>query len=122
MAQTACVIINTEERERLATIVADRNRPRKHVHRARIVLAAADRGSAQLVARSTGVSRPMAASLPLDLEGKRAALINLSKAGVGSNFSGPGAGGPRSYSARVPRGTVLRVARRAAACRASRNR
>jgi DDE family transposase/Homeodomain-like domain-containing protein len=39
-------------------IVADRNRPRKHVERARIVLASADRGSAQQVAQSIGVSRP----------------------------------------------------------------
>jgi transposase len=38
--------------------VADRNRPRKHVERARIVLASADRRSAQQVAQSIGVSRP----------------------------------------------------------------
>ena len=34
------------------------NRPRKHVERVRIVLASADRGSAQTVARTVGVSRP----------------------------------------------------------------
>ena len=39
-------------------IVAHRNRPRKHIERARIVLASADRQSAQWVAQSTGVSRP----------------------------------------------------------------
>jgi transposase len=38
--------------------VADRNRLRKHVERARIVLASADRRSAQQVAHTTGVSRP----------------------------------------------------------------
>jgi transposase len=42
----------------LAAIVADRNRPRKHVERAGIVLASADRHSAQRVAHSIGVSRP----------------------------------------------------------------
>jgi len=42
----------TAEREQLAAIAADRNRPRKHVERARIVLASADRGSAQQVAQS----------------------------------------------------------------------
>src|SRR5947207_12695207 len=36
---------------------ADRNRPRKHVERARIVLASADRHSAQRVGPSIGVSR-----------------------------------------------------------------
>jgi len=58
MAQEVCVVLNTAEREQLAAIVADRNRPRKHVERARIVLASADRGSAQQVAQSLGVSRP----------------------------------------------------------------
>jgi hypothetical protein len=36
----------------------DRNRPCKHVERARIVLASADRHSAQRVAQSVGVSQP----------------------------------------------------------------
>ena len=58
MAQGVCVVVNTAERERLAAIVADRNRPRKHIERARIVLASADRHSAQRVAQSIGVSRP----------------------------------------------------------------
>jgi DNA invertase Pin-like site-specific DNA recombinase len=57
MAQSVCVILNTVERERLATILGDRNRPRKHVERAGIVLASADRGSAQRVAQNIGVSR-----------------------------------------------------------------
>jgi transposase len=58
MAQQVCVILSAAEREQLAVITADRNRPRKHVERARIVLASADRGSAQWVAHSIGVSRP----------------------------------------------------------------
>ena len=58
MAQSVCVVVNASDRERLAAIVADRNRPRKHVERVRIVLASADRGSAQTVARTVGVSRP----------------------------------------------------------------
>jgi transposase len=53
-----CVVVSDGEREQLAAIAADRNRPRKHVERARIVLASADRGSAQQVAQSVGVSRP----------------------------------------------------------------
>ena len=58
MAQTVCVIVSAADRERLQVIVADRNRPRKHVERARIVLASADRAPAQRVAQSIGVSRP----------------------------------------------------------------
>ena len=58
MAQQVCVILSTAEREQLAVIGADRNRPRKHVERARIVLASADRGLAQWVAHGIGVSRP----------------------------------------------------------------
>ena len=58
MAQQVCVVLNAAEREQLAAIAADRNRPRKHIERARIVLASADRHSAQRVAQSIGVSRP----------------------------------------------------------------
>src|SRR5215469_11685503 len=58
MAQTVCVVLSTVEREQLAAIAADRSRPRKHVERARIVLASADRHSAQQVAQRVGVSRP----------------------------------------------------------------
>jgi transposase len=53
-----CVILSAAEREQLASIAADRGRPRKHVEWARIVLASADRHSAQRVAQSIGVSRP----------------------------------------------------------------
>ena len=58
MAQTVCVIVSALDRDRLRAVVADRNRPRKHVERARIVLASADWRPAQRVAHSIGVSRP----------------------------------------------------------------
>src|SRR5215469_13306249 len=58
MAQQVCVVLNNAEREELVAIAADRNRPRKHVERARIVLASADRHAARRVAQSIGVSRP----------------------------------------------------------------
>jgi transposase len=58
MAQRVCVVLSSAEREQLAAIAADRNRSRKHVERAHIVLASADRHSAQRVAQSIGVSRP----------------------------------------------------------------
>ena len=58
MAQTVCVLPPAEDRERLLAIVADRNRPLKHVKRADIVLCSAERLSVQEVARHAGVSRP----------------------------------------------------------------
>ena len=58
MAQTVCVIVSAADRERLQAIVSDRNRPRKHVERARIVLASAEPEPAQRVAARAGVSRP----------------------------------------------------------------
>jgi hypothetical protein len=48
------VVLSTAEHEQVAAIAADRNRPRKHVERARIVLASADRASPQRIARSVG--------------------------------------------------------------------
>ena len=59
MAQTVCVILSMSDRQMLEAIVADRNRPHKHVERARVVLAAAERGPVQPVATRLGVSRPM---------------------------------------------------------------
>src|SRR4029077_6578072 len=53
MAQTVCVLPPAEDRERLLAVVADRNRPLKHVQRARI-----DRLPVQEVARRASVSRP----------------------------------------------------------------
>jgi transposase len=59
MAQTACVIVSGGDRDRLEAIAADRNRPAKHVERARVVLASAQGGPVQQIAARVGVSRPM---------------------------------------------------------------
>ena len=58
MAQSVCVIVSAVDRERLEAIVADGNQRQKHVERARIVLASADRGPAQRIAQGIGRSRP----------------------------------------------------------------
>src|SRR5579872_6654123 len=58
MAQTVCLLLPAEDRERLLAVVADRNRPLKHVQRAHIVFFSADRLRVQEVARRAGVSRP----------------------------------------------------------------
>lgn len=59
MAQTVCVIVSASDRRRLEEIAADRNRPRKHAERARVVLASAAPVTVQQVADAVGVSRPM---------------------------------------------------------------
>src|SRR3979409_1088608 len=56
MAQTVNVIVAAEDRERLLAIAGDRNRPLKHVQRARIILLSAV--PVAEVARRAGVSRP----------------------------------------------------------------
>jgi len=58
MAQKVCVILSIADRERLQGIAGDRNQRRKHVERAHIVLASAERKPAQRVAAQAGVSRP----------------------------------------------------------------
>ena len=58
MAQELCVIVSAEDRTGLASIIDDRNRPLKHIQRARIVLFSADRLPALQVAHRAGVSRP----------------------------------------------------------------
>jgi transposase len=57
MAQTSCVILSFDDRERLAAIIADRNRPLKHVQRARIILHSDEHLSVLEVAKRAGVSR-----------------------------------------------------------------
>jgi hypothetical protein len=57
MAQQVCVVLSAVEREQLAAIAADRNRSRKHVERARIVLASADREPAQRIATASASAR-----------------------------------------------------------------
>ncbi len=59
MAQTVCVIMSALDRQRLEEVAANRNCPRKHVDRARVVLASAAHGPVQQVAVAVGVSRPM---------------------------------------------------------------
>jgi hypothetical protein len=58
-AQRVCVVLNPAEGMQLAAIMPTAA-GLKHVERARIVLASADRYSAQRVAKSIGVSRPTA--------------------------------------------------------------
>jgi transposase len=58
MAQTVCPLVSAADRARLAAIVADRNRPQKHVARARIILGSAERLPVLEVARRSGASRP----------------------------------------------------------------
>lgn len=58
MSQIVCVIVNSEDAARLASVVADRNGSLKHIQRARIVLASSERLTVLEVARRTGASRP----------------------------------------------------------------
>jgi transposase len=58
MAQTVCSFLSAEDRQRLAAILADRNRPQKHVARVRIILHSAARLDVAEVARRAGLSRP----------------------------------------------------------------
>lgn len=59
MAQDLSVYVGDDDRGRLERIVGDRNRPHKHVQRARIILLSADRLKVAAVARAVGVGRPM---------------------------------------------------------------
>jgi transposase len=58
MAQMACPWVLAADRQRLAAVLADRNRPQKHAARARIILASAERLEVAEVARRAGLSRP----------------------------------------------------------------
>ena len=58
MAQMVCPWVSAADRQRLAAILADRNRPQKHVARARIILHSAERLEVAEVARRAGISRP----------------------------------------------------------------
>jgi transposase len=58
MAQTVSIIVRGEDRARLAAVIADRNRPQKHVLRARIILLSADKLAVVEVARQAEISRP----------------------------------------------------------------
>jgi transcriptional regulator with XRE-family HTH domain len=58
MAQTVCPLVSAADRARLAAILADRSRSRKHAARARIILHSAERLDVAEVARRAGISRP----------------------------------------------------------------
>src|SRR6476469_5736958 len=58
MAQTSSILLNAGDRERLTALVADRNRPHKHVQRARIILCSDERLPVLHIAKRVGVSRP----------------------------------------------------------------
>jgi len=51
-------LVSATDLSRLVAILADRNRPQKHVQRARIILSSAERLDVAEVARRAGVSRP----------------------------------------------------------------
>ena len=59
MAQTVCVIVSASDRKQLDASTSDRKRPRKHVERARVVLASIGGGPVQQIAHQVGISRPM---------------------------------------------------------------
>jgi transposase len=59
MAQTVSVLLSTSDGDLLEAIVVNRNRPRKYVERAQVVLASSQRRPAQQVATEVKVSRPM---------------------------------------------------------------
>ena len=58
MAQTVNILVSPEDRARLIAILGDRNRPLKHIQRAKIILFSADRLPVLEVARRAEVSRP----------------------------------------------------------------
>ena len=58
MAHLVCPLVSAGDRERLAAVLADRNRPQKHVARARIILASAEGLEVAEIARRAGLSRP----------------------------------------------------------------
>jgi hypothetical protein len=64
MAQEVCVTVGTEDRARLAAIIADRNRPLKHIQRAQIILFSADRLPVLQVARRAGASGAGRSAMP----------------------------------------------------------
>ena len=58
MAQIVGPLVSAADRARLEAIVGDRNRAQKHVARARIILASADRLPVAAVAKRAAVGRP----------------------------------------------------------------
>src|SRR3954453_18725048 len=58
MAHVVCLLFSAGDHERLAAVLADRNRPQKHVAGARIILASAEGLEVAAIARRAGLSRP----------------------------------------------------------------
>src|SRR3954452_15273425 len=58
MRQEASIHVSPADRRCLEAIVADRNRPQKHVWRAKVALAAADGHGTTAIGRYAGLSRP----------------------------------------------------------------
>jgi len=58
MAHLVCPLVWAEDRQRLAAVLAERNRRQKHVVRAQVILASAERLDVAEVARRAGLSRP----------------------------------------------------------------
>ena len=58
MAQIVCPLVSAEDRAHLEAIVVDRNRAQKHVARARVILASAERLPVAAVAKRAAVGRP----------------------------------------------------------------
>jgi hypothetical protein len=94
MAQELCVIVNDEDRAHLEAIIGGRNRPLKHVQRARIVLPSAERLPVRQVAVVPGSTVRQCAS---------AAALRGSRGGGSAARQDPAAGHP------VPIETVNRV-------------
>src|SRR5262249_21685126 len=58
MREGISIAVSAADHERLAAVVADRNRPQKHVWRARIILATAEGCGTAEIMRRAGVSKP----------------------------------------------------------------
>jgi hypothetical protein len=59
MTQTVCIVLRSAHRERLAAIVSDQGRRRKHIERAQVILASAEGGPSkylEALGRETGVT------------------------------------------------------------------
>jgi len=58
MVQTVEVLVSITDRQRLRAVIDDRNRPQKHVQRARVILFSAERLPVLEVAKRAAISRP----------------------------------------------------------------
>ncbi len=58
MAQTVNILLNANDEAALLAVISDRNRPQKHVQRARIILFSSARLTVLDIAERTGASRP----------------------------------------------------------------